>query len=57
VLVLENGEKYEGSFRGDMVDGEGVWKGKDSFVRGVWEYNYLIKVLNKQNFGLNLTIR
>lgn len=36
ILILENGEKYEGEFSNDMVHGEGTFYGKKSVVEGIW---------------------
>jgi hypothetical protein len=48
ILVLENGEKYDGDFQEDMVHGPGVFHGKKGNVEGIWENNLLVKVINPE---------
>lgn len=42
--VLENGEKYEGEFHNNMVDGYGRFHGIKETVEGRWKENLLVEV-------------
>ena len=42
--ILENGEKYEGQFRNDMVEGEGTFYGKNETIEGIWKENILVQI-------------
>ena len=44
IWVLENGEKYEGEFHKDKVNGTGTFYGKKETVEGQWKDNILIEV-------------
>lgn len=44
VLVLENGERYEGEFRDDLVSGKGVFYGQNGKISGRWEDNLLVEL-------------
>ena len=44
-LFLSNGEVFEGHFKEDMVDGEGVLtRDNGSRVRGIWRKNKLLRM-------------
>ena len=45
-LVLSNGERYEGDFKNDMVDGKGIFYTLDNKkILGEWEANRLVRVI------------
>ena len=47
-LVLSNGEKYEGDFNKDMIDGKGVFYTMDGTkILGEWKENCLVRVITK----------
>ena len=41
-LVLENGEKFEGQFKDDLVNGLGIFYGQNGKISGKWEDNLLV---------------
>jgi hypothetical protein len=45
-LYLVNGERFEGEFLDDYVNGEGVYYKKDgSYIRGLWRNNVLFHIM------------
>ncbi len=45
VLVLTNGEVYEGEFVNDTVHGKGTFRSEKKEKKGVWEHGKLKKLL------------
>lgn len=43
LLMFENGERFEGSFKNDCVDGEGIFYGKNHTISGTWKNNIILK--------------
>lgn len=45
-VKLSSGDVFEGIFKGDKIEGVGVFRSKDSVVKGIWVNNRLDKVLS-----------
>lgn len=45
VLVLENGEKYDGEFQQDFVHGPGTFYGKKEHIEGIWNKGILTDII------------
>jgi hypothetical protein len=44
-LYLSNGERLEGEFHEDKVDGDGIlYRGDGSSVKGKWRQNKLVRL-------------
>lgn len=48
IWILQNGEKYEGQFKLDTVDGQGTFYGKKETIHGKWRDNILISIFQRQ---------
>lgn len=45
MLLLNNGERFEGEFKEDFVDGKGTFFGLEGeIIKGEWRENRLIRV-------------
>ena len=44
ILMFQNGQKYYGEFKDDLVMGKGVFYGQNGKINGRWEDNLLVQL-------------